>query len=75
MSPVEVTRYHRLLSFPNPSHGHCHGCHSITGANEAVAGGGLWRLNVGKQLVLITNVYFRPSPPMLLLLYCIMTSI
>ena len=38
MSPVEVTRYHRLLNFPNPSHGHGHGCHSITGANDCWEG-------------------------------------
>ena len=33
MSPVVVTRYHRLMNSQNPRHGHGHGGHGITGAN------------------------------------------
>ena len=34
MPPVVVTRCRRFMNSPNPSHGNCHGCHGITGAND-----------------------------------------
>ena len=35
ISPVVVTRCHQFLNFPNPRHGHGHGCHGIFGATAS----------------------------------------